>query len=64
VNLFLANGETAGQEVFHVHLHVFPRFSNDGFGLQPGPSYGKLPARDQLDDLAAAIRARLADASP
>lgn len=64
VNLFLADGEAAGQEVFHVHLHIFPRFSNDGFGLRPGPSYSKLPARDQLDDLAAAIRARLADASP
>ena len=65
VNLFLADGGAAGQEVFHVHLHVFPRFSDDGFGLlRPGPSYGKLPARDQLDDLAAAIRARLADASP
>jgi len=24
VNLFLADGEAAGQEVFHVHLHVFP----------------------------------------
>jgi len=24
VNLFLADGETAGQEVCHVHLHVFP----------------------------------------
>ncbi|MFI5941824.1 HIT family protein [Streptomyces uncialis] len=27
VNLFLADGEAAFQEVFHVHLHVFPRFS-------------------------------------
>ncbi|KGM08738.1 HIT family protein [Cellulomonas bogoriensis] len=25
VNLFLADGEAAFQEVFHVHLHVFPR---------------------------------------
>jgi histidine triad (HIT) family protein len=24
VNLFLADGEAAGQEVFHAHLHVFP----------------------------------------
>ena len=61
VNLFLADGEAAGQEVFHVHLHVFPRFANDGFGLRPGPNYGSLPARDQLDDLAAAIRTRLTD---
>jgi histidine triad (HIT) family protein len=26
----LADGEAAGQEVFHVHLHVFPRFQGDG----------------------------------
>jgi histidine triad (HIT) family protein len=29
VNLFLADGEAAGQEVFHVHLHVFPRFEEE-----------------------------------
>lgn len=26
VNLFLADGEAAFQEVFHSRLHVFPRF--------------------------------------
>jgi histidine triad (HIT) family protein len=31
VNMLLADGEAAGQEVFHVHLHVFPRTSGDGF---------------------------------
>ncbi len=59
VNLFLADGEAAGQEVFHVHLHVFPRFRNDGFGLQMRPDYGVLPARNYLDVLAATIRAGL-----
>ena len=34
INFFLADGEAAGQEVFHVHLHVFPRFDTDGFGLR------------------------------
>src|SRR5262245_57065135 len=33
VNLFLADGEAAGQEVFHTHLHVLPRYAGDGFGL-------------------------------
>ena len=32
VNFFLADGEAAGQEIFHAHLHVFPRFKGDGFG--------------------------------
>jgi histidine triad (HIT) family protein len=34
VNLFLADGEAAGQEVFHCHLHVYPRFKGDGFGFR------------------------------
>jgi diadenosine tetraphosphate (Ap4A) HIT family hydrolase len=29
VNLFLADGAVAGQEVFHVHVHVVPRFAGD-----------------------------------
>lgn len=59
VNLFLADGKEAGQEVFHVHLHVFPRFQNDGFGLRMRPDYGVLPARSDLDALAATIHAKL-----
>jgi histidine triad (HIT) family protein len=31
VNLFLADGEAAGQDVFHSHLHVIPRYAGDGF---------------------------------
>jgi histidine triad (HIT) family protein len=33
INLFLADGAAAGQEVFHSHLHVIPRFEGDG--LEP-----------------------------
>ncbi len=33
VNLFLADGAAAFQEVFHVHLHVFPRTAGDGFRI-------------------------------
>jgi histidine triad (HIT) family protein len=56
VNLFLADGEAAGQEVFHVHLHVIPRFPRDGFGLRFAPSYFQMPGRDALDQMASAIR--------
>lgn len=56
VNMFLADGEVAMQEVFHVHLHVFPRFVGDGFGLRFGPDYKKLPPREELDRIAAAFR--------
>jgi len=48
VNLFLANGVAAGQEVSHVHLHVFPRFAEDGFGLKFPPNYSQKPSRRAL----------------
>ena len=56
VNFFLADREAAGQEVFHVHLHVFPRFAGDGFGLKFNPNYFALPPRAQLDDITQGIR--------
>lgn len=52
VNLFLADGEAAMQEVFHVHLHVFPRFAGDGFGLTFGPNYAQKPDRATLEQVA------------
>jgi len=55
-NLFLADGEAAGQDVFHVHLHMFPRYEGDGFGLQLPPDYRILPEREELEQVAAAIR--------
>ena len=59
VNLFLADGEAAGQEVFHVHLHVFPRYHRDGFGLRFSPSYGSRPPRAELERVAESIRDKL-----
>ncbi len=56
VNLHLADGSAAGQEVFHVHLHVFPRYTGDGFGLRFGSGYGNRPARAELDAVAGKIR--------
>lgn len=56
INLHLADGEAAFQEVFHVHLHVIPRFRGDGFGLRFGPNYGYRPNRKELDVTASKIR--------
>jgi histidine triad (HIT) family protein len=56
VNLFLADGEAAMQEVFHVHLHVFPRYPGDGFGLKFSPAYFTRPSRVELDSIAQQIR--------
>lgn len=56
VNLFLADGEAAFQEVFHVHLHVFPRTTGDGFRIDA--DWRERP-RAELDDAAERIRGGL-----
>jgi histidine triad (HIT) family protein len=56
MNLFLADGETAGQEIFHVHLHVIPRFRGDGFKIRFGPNYSSRPEREELDRIGEKIR--------
>lgn len=53
VNLFLADGVAAFQEVFHVHLHVIPRWKGDGFALKY--KSGR-PARADLDLQATQLR--------
>ena len=55
VNFFLADGAAAGQDIFHVHLHVFARFSGDGFGLQLPADYAIRP-REELEAAASALR--------
>lgn len=51
-NILQNNGEAAGQTVFHFHMHLIPRYENDGVGLdmegEGEPSYS-------LDDVQAAI---------
>jgi diadenosine tetraphosphate (Ap4A) HIT family hydrolase len=54
INLLLADGEAAFQEVFHVHLHVVPRFKGDGFRIEVDRS--SRPTREELDATAALIR--------
>jgi diadenosine tetraphosphate (Ap4A) HIT family hydrolase len=60
INLYVADGAAAGQDVFHVHLHVLPRFRGDSFGFRFPPGYGQQPPREVLDEQAAAIRGALA----
>jgi histidine triad (HIT) family protein len=47
LNLFQTNGRAAFQSVFHFHMHLIPRWWNDGLL----PPRGATPRRD--DDLAA-----------
>jgi histidine triad (HIT) family protein len=63
VNLLVADGEAAFQDVPHFHVHVIPRFAGDGFGLTFPPRYEDLPARPELDAWAATIRGALTPVS-
>lgn len=60
INLLVCDGEAAFQTVFHLHLHVIPRYVRDGYrDLSAVP-----PERDRssLDDDARVIRAAIAAA--
>jgi diadenosine tetraphosphate (Ap4A) HIT family hydrolase len=62
-NLFLADGAVASQLVPHVHLHVIPRFAGDTLRLNSRggvSTFENVPAREELDRAAAAIRVALA----
>ena len=59
VNLFLADGEVAGQDVFHVHLHVIPRYRGDGSGFRFGSRGVSPPTRSSLDEIAETLRSSL-----
>ena len=65
INIWQSNGEAAGQEVPHVHVHVFPRRSGDG-PFQIYPERASDAPRSELDDLATLLRGALslADAGP
>jgi histidine triad (HIT) family protein len=59
VTLLLADGEAAFQEIFHVHLHVIPRFRGDSFGIRFGRDYGREPNRKELATVAGKIKVAL-----
>ncbi len=54
LNLIQNNGETAGQTVKHFHLHLIPRYENDGQQLGWKPSEA---AQEELE----AVRAQIAE---
>jgi len=61
MNIVVNSGKTAGQDVFHYHVHLIPRRAEDGFDI-PLPFAGsEMPDRTVLDALAARIIAALRD---
>lgn len=47
LNVVQNNGETAGQTVMHYHLHLIPRYKNDGQHILWQPSE---PSKEELEE--------------
>lgn len=56
LSVYQANGAAAGQTVFHLHVHLVPRYEGDGMALT-WPV--KNPPREKLAEYAQKIRAKL-----
>ncbi|WP_336136510.1 HIT family protein [Natronomonas amylolytica] len=56
LNILQANGEAAGQEVFHAHVHILPRYEDDD--VQVRWPAGEL-TESEASEIATAIRAEL-----
>ena len=59
INLFLADGKAAGQEVWHAHLHIFPRYNQDGIQLTQSKDKASAPSRLELNSLAQLVKGKL-----
>ena len=48
LNVVQNNGETAGQTVMHYHLHLIPRYKNDGQHILWNPTE---PSKEELESV-------------
>ena len=56
INLLQANGPGAKQSVFHFHMHVIPRYADDGAGMNWEMKHGNMDAIGELaEQIVAAI---------
>ena len=53
-NLGINNGKAAGQEVFHVHVHIIPRYPDDGGGSMKSVAHFK--GKETVEQIAAKLR--------
>ncbi len=40
INIIMNNEPAAGQVIFHAHVHIIPRFNDDGLHHWPAKPYG------------------------
>lgn len=57
INIKMNNGDAAGQEVPHLHIHLIPRFADDGHTHWPGKSYAEGEAANVATKIRTALSA-------
>jgi histidine triad (HIT) family protein len=55
VNLLNANKKAASQEVFHFHMHVIPRYENDGVKMFPQVHYKENDLKGTAEKIKSAL---------
>jgi histidine triad (HIT) family protein len=59
INIHMNNERAAGQVVFHAHIHIIPRFENDGY-----KHWGHKPYKEgEAESIAASIRGNISQKS-
>lgn len=56
MNININSGKAAGQIIFHTHIHLIPRFEDDGFKHWQGKNS---PNKEELEKLAKEIRTKI-----
>jgi len=51
LNIGLSNERAANQAVFHLHVHIMPRFNNDGLKMFPAKDYKKGEAKETAEKI-------------
>lgn len=57
INIKMNNGDAAGQEVPHLHVHLIPRFADDGHTHWQGKSYAEGEAANVATKIRTALSA-------
>ena len=61
VNILHASGKSAQQSVFHFHLHIVPRFENDGLNTWPRSTYSEEDFETVCQEIRGAVKDNLSD---
>ncbi len=50
ISVIINNGEASGQVIFHSHIHIVPRFLNDGFHWWPTKKYENSEKMEEIGE--------------